>query len=249
MSKRKEVTDFIVNSIDDIIPAFKENGKMLREMLESLSDKEFDEYIKGFKREPGKDHTKPRSIIPYYLPNLSKHRLNITRLFDLHDKIGRSASQRLIMYDALTGKEYVTPHTYPIVVLPVRRQSQTVAVKSSIPSGRQPIDELTHQPIQQSKGASLTQPEIGSLAARGLDNVLYEILNVRGGNETARREFRKQVLETGSGNLDSLSGVGTIKSVDTMSIFLNGMHLGNNSNPNSRVPDDELRRIRKKSKV
>lgn len=247
MSKRKQVTDFIVKAINDIIPAYKENGVMLRDMLESLSDKEFDQYIRGFRNKPGGDYTKPRSIIPYYLPNLSKHRLNIERLFDLHEKIGRPATQRLIMSDALTGMEYLTPHEYPIVVLPVRRQSQTIAKKSSIPSGRQPIDELTHQPIQTSKGASLTQPEIGSLAARGLDSTLYELLNVRGGNETARREFRKQLLESGEGSLDSLSGVGTIKSIDTMSIFLNGMNLGNNSKLESRVPDDELRRIRRKT--
>lgn len=247
MSKRKKVTDFIVGAVNDIIPAFKDNGIMLRETLDALSDKEFDEYVRGFRNTPGADHTKPRSIIPYYLPNLSKHRLNIGRLFDLHDKIGRPARQRLIMSDALTGMEYLTPHLYPIVVLPVRRQSQTIAKKSSIPSGRQPIDELTHQPIQTSKGASLTQPEIGSLAARGLDSTLYELLNVRGGNETARREFRKQLLETGEGSLDSLSGVGTIKSVDTMSIFLNGMNLGNNSTMDSRVPEDELRRIKRKT--
>lgn len=220
---------------------------MLREMLDSLSEKEFDEFIRGFKNKPGEDHTKPRSIIPYYLPNLSKHRLNIARLYDLHEKIGRPADQQLIMDDSLTGIEYLTPHKYTIVTLPVRRQSQTIAKKSSIPSGRQPIDELTHQPIQTSKGASLTQPEIGSLAARGLDNTLYELLNVRGGNETARREFRKQLLESGEGRLDSLSGVGSIKSIDTMSIFLSGMNLGNNSMLDSRVPEDELRRIRKKT--
>lgn len=246
MSKRKKVTDFIVNAVNDIIPGYKENGRLLQEMLESLTDSEFDAYIRGFRNPPG-DLDKPRSILPYYLPNLSKHRLNIGRLFDLHDKINRSASQRLIMHDPLTNLEYVTPHTYPIVVLPVRRQSQTIAKKSSIPSGRQPIDELTHQPVQTSKGASLTQPEIGSLAARGLDNTLYELLNVRGGNEEARREFRKQLLDTGEGNLDALSNIGSIKSVDTMSIYLNGMHLGNNSNPNTKVPEDELRRIRRKT--
>lgn len=248
MTLRKQVTDFMVRAVDDIIPGYKKNGEMLREMLDSLSASEFDNYIKGFKRDPGKDHTQPRSIVPYYLPNLSKHRLSISRLFDLHEKIGRPASQRLIMYDALTGKEYVTPHAYPIVVLPIRRQSQTVAVKSSIPSGRQPIDQLTHQPIQTSKGASVTQPEIGSLAARGLDNTLYELLNVRGGNEVARREFRKQLLESGTGSLDSLSGVGTIKSIDTMSIYLNGMHLGNNSREDSHVPEEERRRIRSSNK-
>lgn len=246
MSKRKKVTDFIVKAVNDIIPGYNENGRLLQEMLESLTDSEFDAYIRGFRNPPGNEE-KPRSILPYYLPNLSKHRLNIGRLFDLHDKIGRSASQHLIMHDPLTGLEYVTPHTYPIVVLPVRRQAQTIAKKSSIPSGRQPIDELTHQPVQTSKGASLTQPEIGSLSARGLDNTLYELLNVRGGNEEARREFRKQLLDTGEGNLDSLSGVGTIKSIDTMSIYLNGMHLGNNSNPDTKVPEDELRRIRRKT--
>lgn len=247
MSKRKQVTDFIVKAVDDIIPGFRDNGRLLREMLESLSDSEFDRYIRGFANPGGVDPSKPRSIIPYYLPNLSKHRLNITRLMDLHEKIGRPSEQRLIMSDALTGMEYLTPHLYPVVVLPVRRQSQTYAKKSSIPSGRQPVDELTGQPIQTSKGASLTQPEIGSLAARQLDSTLYELLNVRGGNETARREFNQQLLNTGEARLDSLSGIGTIKSIDTMSIYLNGMHLGNNSDPNTQVPESELRRIRRKT--
>lgn len=241
--KRKKVTDWLVSAIDDIIPDSKENGKLLRGMLEGLSMTEFDSYMRNFK--PAEGVT--RSILPYYLPNLSKKRLSISRLFDLHDKIGRPASQRLVMTDAHTGLKYMTPHTYPIVVLPVRRQSQTIDKKASIPTGQQPIDEITHQPVVSSKGSSITQPEIGSLAGRELDASLYELLNVRGGNETARREFRRQLISSGSGSLESLRGMGSIKSVDSLSIYLNGMHLGNNTDPATKVPEDELRRYRKKA--
>lgn len=243
VDKRKEVTDWLVKAVDDVIPGYKKNGELLREMLDGLSLKGFESYLKNFKPDEGEK----RSILPYYLPNLSKHRLSISRLFDLHDRIGRPASQRLIMTDANTGVQYLTPHSYPIVVLPVRRQSQTIVKKASIPPGLQPIDELTHQPVQSSKGASITQPEIGSLAGRELDATLYELLSARGGNETARREFRRQLINSGAGSLNSLRGLGSIKSVDTLSIYLNGMHIGNNTDPNSKVPEDELRKYRAKT--
>ena len=240
--KRKKVTDWLVKAVDDVIPGYTTNGELLRSMLDGLSLKEFETYIKNFKPDKGSK----RSILPYYLPNLSKYRISISRLFDLHDKIGRPATQRLIMTDADTGIKYLTPHAYPIVILPVRRQSQTIVKKASIPEGQQPIDELTHQPVQTSKGASITQPEIGSLAGRNLDATLYELLNVRGGNEVARREFRRQLINSGNGSLNSVQGLGRIKSVDTLSIYLNGMHIGNNVDPDAKVPDDELRKYRTK---
>lgn len=242
--KRKKVTDWLVSAVNDVIKGYNTNGELLREMLDGLSLADFESYIRNFKVKPNSGVK--RSILAYYLPNLSKHKISIARLFDLHDKIGRPASQRLVMTDSNTGVKYLTPHLYPIVILPVRRQSQTIDKKASIPSGQQPIDELTHQPVQSSKGSSVTQPEIGSLAGRNLDATLYELLNVRGGNEVARREFRRQLINSGSGSLDSLRGIGSIKSVDTLSVYLNGMHLGNNTNPDTKVPEDELRRYRAK---
>ena len=247
MSKRKEVTDFIVKSVDTIIPGYKTNGELIRTMLDAMPLSEFEAYIKGFRRPADAPPDQVRSILPYYLPLLSKHRINIKHLFKIHDQIGRPAKQRLIMSDPVTGLEYLTPHEYPIVVLPLRRQSQTMYNKSSIPEGRHPIDDTTPQPVSTSKGSSITQPEIGSLAGRNLDDVLFEFLNVRAGNEVARREFRKQLIDSGSGSLQSVSGLGSIKSINTLSVYLNGMCLGNNADPKTKVPEDELRRIKQKN--
>lgn len=244
MDKRKKVTDFIVKAVEKIIPADKVNGKMLREFLDGMSLEAFEDYIRGFDRRLIPGEGRKRSVIPYYLPNLSKHRVNIGHMFKLMDSIGHKPEQRLVMTDPNTGLRYVTPHEYLIVDLPIRRQSQTVSKKNSIPVGTQNTDELTHQPTNQSKGSRISRPEMSSLLARGLDKTIYETMNVRGGNETARREFRRQLISTGTGSLASLRGVGSVRSLETLSVFYNCMHIGNNVLPETRVPENALPRHR-----
>ncbi len=240
-SKRQEVIDFIIKAISDIIPKDKENPTSLRAHLEGMSDSEFDTYMLGFNPDMVSTKSVKRSQIPYYIPNLSKHRVSTDRLFEIHDKLGYSADgQHLIMSDPNTGLKYLTPHTYTIVELPLRRQSQTIVKKNSIPVGTQAIDELSNQPTNQSKGSRISRPELASLLARQLDKTTHELINIRGGNEEARREFKRQLISGGSATLDSLRGLGQVKSLESLSVFYNCMHLGNNVLPETRVPKEAM---------
>lgn len=247
-AKRKKVIDFIVSSVAAVIPKDTSNPELMRKFLEDMTQTQFDSYIKGFAPEVITIGDVKRSVIPYYLPNLSKYRISTDHLFKLHDDIGISADgQRLIMTDPNTKLKYVTPHTYTIVDLPGRRQSQTVIKKNSIPVGTQAIDELSHQPTNQSKGSRISRPELSSLLARGLDKTTHELINVRGGNEEARREFRRQLISGGGASLDSLKGIGRVKSLETLSMFYNCMHIGNNVLPDTKVPKEALPDVRRQN--
>lgn len=240
MSKRKKVTDYILKSVQAVIPKDTTNRDLLSGFLEGLTDTEFEEYIKGLNPDIVMRGDTKRNNIPFYLPNLSKHRISIKHMFKLMDSIGHKPEQRLLMTDPHTGIRYVTPHEYLIVDLPIRRQSQTVSKKNSIPVGTQNTDELTHQPTNQSKGSRISRPEMSSLLARGLDKTIYETMNVRGGNEASRREFRRQLVTSGHGSLESLKGLGTVRSLETLSVFYNCMLIGNNVLPSTKVPADAL---------
>lgn len=237
-AKREQVTKFILDNIGKIIPGDKTNVTLLGEKLNGFTDAEFEAYLKRLAPAKTVEQIKARDILPFYIPNLSKQRISIARNFKIVRDLGKSLTHRLIMTDGATGVQYITPHPYPVLDLPVRRQAQTVVKKRSIPEHNQRIDDLTNQPTSQSKGSRVSAPELGSLSSRGLDNTILELIKVRGGDEAAYREMRRQLVENGECTLEQVSGLGNAKSTDTLEVFFNCMHLGNNMNPKTRVPED-----------
>lgn len=236
--KRKKVTQFILDNIAKIIPGDTTNVDLLRSKLDAFTDQQFEDYLRKLGPATTPEQIKQREILPFYVPNLGKSRISIARNFKIVRELGKSLTHRLVMTDGATGLQYVTPHPYMVVDLPVRRQAQTVVKKRSIPEHNQRIDDLTGQPTSQSKGSRVSAPELGSLSSRGLDKAIMEKIKVRGGDEAAYREMRRQIIETGECTLEQVSGLGKAKSIDTMSVFFNCMHLGNNLKPETPVPED-----------
>lgn len=236
--KRKEVTNRIVSWIDMIIPGDTTNGKLMRERLDALTDQEFEDYIRRLKPARTPEDIAQREILPFYIPNLSKNRVSIARNYEIARKLGRSLMHRLVMTDGPTGLKYVTPHEYPVYDLPVRRQAQTLIKKRSIPEHNQRVDDLTDQPTSESKGSRISAPELAALASRGLDNTIMEYDKVRGGDSAAYREMKRQLIENGECTLEQVSGLGIAKSTKTAGVLLNCMHIGNNFDPDTPVPDD-----------
>lgn len=240
-AKRKKVTDFILANIAKIIPDDKTNVELLKEKFAAMSDAEFEAYIRKLGPARTPEEISQRECLPYYVPNLGKHRISIARNYQLARDLGRSLEHRLIMTDGATGLQYVTPHPYPVYDLAVRRQAQTIPKKRSIPEHNQRIDDLTGQPTSESKGSRISAPEHVSLSSRRLDNTLLEFLKVRGGDNAAYREFKRLLTENGEVSMEQLMGLGIAKSTETAAILFNCAHIGNNINPATPVPEDALK--------
>lgn len=220
MGNRKAATAECLRWINELVP----NGQVVEDMetvLNELSDEEFDQYMELL--ESGEE------IISIAVPNLGKDKLELERLLDVGTQLGHSFFERLWLTDAKTGVTSLTPEAYLVVDLPLRRQQQLLAKKVSIPDHNRQIDELTGQPVGDSKGAALSGPELQILRSQGLDRPVLEMIKARGGDEKARRILYRQIHESGSASLEDVMQAGTrVKSTETLSTLLTAMHLKNN---------------------
>ena len=220
MGNRKAATAEALRLIDMLLPG-SDNVKLLKEQLESLTDAQFADYMA--KLASGEE------ILPLLAPNLSEHKLSVKRNLDTAEKLGHPFFHRLWLTDAASGTTYLTPIPYLVVDLPLRRQQQLLLKKIKIPADTRHLDELTGQPRDESKGSSVTFPEVQVLNAQGLDRSLEEFLKFRGGDEKARQAMERSIVQTGHANQDAIKRTPSRpKSTETLGAFLKGMHLDNN---------------------
>lgn len=220
MSDRKAATAECLKWINELVPG----GQAVKDMeavLNSLTDEEFAQYM--LLLDSGEE------ILSIAVPNLGTDKLELERLLDVGTKLGHEFFEQLWLTDAKTGVTYLTPEKYLVVDLPLRRQQQLLTEKISIPENNRHVDEMTGQVTGDSKGASLSLPELQILRSQGLDRPVLEMIKVRGGDARAFRAINREVIETGSASLDSVLGAGTrVKSTETLSTLLKGMHVKNN---------------------
>lgn len=216
---RKEVTDFICNTIDKIIPdGF--NANLTRSFLEKMTDIEFKQYLQDLK-----DEKKTLSIIA---PNGGKVKLELERNLKVAKELNIPFWQRIWLQTPDGKGHYLTQDKYLILRLPVRRQSQILTKKISIPDDDKTIDNLTNQPAGASKGAKISYPETQMLAAMGLNETLTELLKYRGGDKKGRQAMDISIHNTGGVSLKAIEPYsGRVKATETLSTYLTGMHLAN----------------------
>jgi hypothetical protein len=220
MSNRVAAIDYIVKYVNKILPN-SENGKLIRESLEALSDTDFASYMDGL--ETGEE------VVPMYVPNLSKARISIERNLEVAAELKHDFFQRLWWTDPITGTTFLTNEKYLVIDLPLRRQVQLLQKKYSIPDDNKHVDELTGQPAGVSKGSRLSFPEIQVLYAQGLDRTIEELIKYRGGDTKAFNAMNRSIVDTGGVSLDAISVNNTkVKSTQTLSTYLKAMHLANN---------------------
>lgn len=220
MGNRKAATAEAVKLINMLLPGSK-NGKLWQERLDKLTDTQFDTFMQ--KLASGEE------CLSLISPNLDDHKLDLQRNLDIATKIGHKFFQKLWLTDAASGTTYLTPKKYLVIDLPIRRQQQLLQKKIKIPVDTHHIDELTGQPRDESKGSSVTFPEVQVLAAQDATNLLEEMLKIRGGDEKGRQSMERQILQTGHASLATIKRVPSRpKSTETLSALLSGMHLKNN---------------------
>ena len=192
--KKKKILDYICKLCDTMEPSGL-NSKRYRQIIGQMNDKEFDQFMNYMKEGQWQLHI----VAPNMIVNLQNE-----DLLKACDLIGLDLFQRVWMYDKATGRKFLTDNKYMFVKLPIRRQQQFLDEKISVPDNDRTIDGLTGQVTGDSRSCSITNPEIQILAARGLNNTLQELVNIRGGNIHGYSEFRRMLEENGEGDLDML---------------------------------------------
>lgn len=226
---RKQVTDFIVNNIAMIIPGDDYNPRVTRERLERMSDSEFDQYIRSLRRPKTEEEREHQEILPFYSPIMDDTRITMDNLMLVAESVGLPLFERLWITDPQTGRCYLTPNAYPVLMMLVRRQAQMLTKKSSIPEDARSVDEMSGQVTGKSKGSKISFPEVQAQLAQNLEATLIEEIKVRGGDRQAQVEFDRQLMEYGSASLNDVTQDGQVtSSTSNTAILFRGMLIDTN---------------------
>lgn len=227
---RKAFIDQVVKDIEALAPG-SENAKIYKQALEKMPEGQFQAILKAARNATSEhpDYSQPFFILPVVQPNMEKYKITTDNNLKLAKKWGVEFFQRIWMTDRVTKQTYLTNLPYLVIDLPMTRPAQTLDKKIAIPDHNRSIDDRTDQVTGDSKGASISYPEVQILNARGLEDTILEFIKARGGDSKVGRLMDKQIKDTGSFDLDTVKDADTqAKSTETLSHILTGMHLENN---------------------
>ncbi len=211
MSKnRKAAQEFIVKYIDKITQGGP-TVNIYKTMFAGMSDKDFDKYMA--------DLESGEKFLVVVVPNFSKKRPSTENNLEIAKELGHEFFQNLYIEGKNGLPSYLTPVKYLVVDLPVRRASQSLTKKISVPDNMKVIDTLTGQPTGDSQGAKISYPELQVCAAMGLNKSMLELMKYRGGDVKGHAALRASLSNYGRAQLENLkqfsSGVESTKLVNT----------------------------------
>lgn len=218
-NNRKETENYIIKLINELLPD-KSNEPIYREFFSKLSDTAFKKFMD--------DLESGEKFLVVICPNLGKQQLSVDRNLEIAKKLGIEFFQRIWFPENGDSPSYLSPIPYMVMDLPIRRQSQMLDKKISIPEDTHTVDTFTGQPAGKSAGAKINYTELQVLSAMGLDDSISELIKMRGGDEGGYRALYMSLKQTGHVNLDVVKQYATgVESTRTLKTFLTGAHLQN----------------------
>lgn len=214
---RKKSELFIYEYIEKLLPK-SGNVNIYKKLFASMSDEQFDSFMKDL--ESGKQ------ILSIIAPNLSEFKLSTERNLAIADELGHNFFEHIWIEGKDDMPTYLTPITYMVVDLPLRRASQILIKKIRVPDDMRTVDTLTGQPTGESKGAKISYPELQVCAAMGLENTMVELMKYRGGDNKGNVAYNAMISKYGTANLKTLSNYTSgVESTKTLKTFLTCMHI------------------------
>jgi hypothetical protein len=219
MANRAGVESYILKYIDALLPG-SGNVEIYRRLFKGMSNPEFEGYMQDL--ESGK------RFLTITAPNLSGPQLNIDRNLAIARELGHDFFERIWIGAQGDVPEHLTPIKYMVIDLPLRRASQMLIKKISIPDDNHTVDAMTGQPTGASKGARISYPELQVCAAMGLESTMVELVKYRGGDQKGGVAMNTMISKYGSANIKTLSQYASgVESTKTLKTFLTAMHLRN----------------------
>ena len=220
MKNRKLVEEYLLKYIGKLENNSNVNTEIYKKYFARISDEEFDQWMKDL--ESGK------KFLTFKYPNLGKVKMNVRNNIKVCRELGYEPFQRMWV----TGKEgmepYLTPVPQLVLWLPLRRASQMIIDKISVPENKNAVDNITGQPTKSSSKAALSLTEFELIASMGLESSLVELTKVKGGDAGAFRAYNALLSQQGSASLDVVKQYGTgVEATKAKSANLTAAHLKN----------------------
>lgn len=160
-----------------------------------------------------------------------KEMILFSNIQKLAKKYGVQLEQRIIVRDPETGIRTMTPHTVTCGTIAVRKQRQMQVTKFSYAMHDYDIDDLTGQVTGDSRSTGISQPEITVLRNMGLEIMANELYNVKGGDLEALKDYKNNLITTGTANVNASLRKGTIaKVLSSVHFLFRARHIDTNFN-------------------
>ena len=217
MPNRAKAEQLILKLVNEIEPTGY-NQEQYQKLFKTMSDKTFHNYMQGLRD--------GSMTLVMFKPLYKAKGITVENNLKVAEKYGLKIFERL-RYSGVDGEpDYLSPVETMVLDLPWRKQSQTCAKKVSVPDNNKTIDQLTYQPTGASKGSKVSYPEWQVLNGMGLNAVIQEFTQMRGGDRGGFAAYNAMFMRYGNANLKTLSQFTTgVESTKTFKTYLACMHI------------------------
>jgi len=217
MTYRKQTEAYLFSFLDEVTGA-KNNTAFYKEKLGAMTDKEFDVWMKDIKS--GKEK------IIVNMPHFKDEKFDINKMKALAKKIGLKLFQKVDVYSNALEGYYRSKYEILILLLPVKRNAQTIASKMAAPKHTRTRDMLSGQAAGDSRSGGLSYTEINILSALGGDNMLKELISIRGGDVAGAMAMNNIITREGHASIKDIEPFSEgPRSKVFISTFMTGMHI------------------------
>ncbi len=215
---RTKVEKYIYTVMNEIDPSGN-NADRYKKLFESMNGTKFDQFMHNLKEGKIQLHV----IIPNNSPNITAN-----TAVDLAKKRNVPLFSKIQFNDLATGRKYFSKYPALIIPLPVRRLSQYLFHKISLPDSDSKINPITGQVIAPDKGATLSNIEIQILAGKGLKSSIIELIKLRGGDLNGYKALKYAIESDSSVSMNDIPLDNKPRSVITTNRYLHGMMIDSN---------------------
>lgn len=191
---------------------------LLKKHVEAMTDKEYDQFMDDL--ETGKTQ------LTITVPIGSNQKFTMDHIFSVADKFDHSFFEHIWIDKGDGSPVYRSNFPYFIIDAPVRRQSQHLSKKMSVPRDNTTIDHMTGQVTGPSKGSSISGPEANVAVSLGMTNNLVEMMKIRGGDARSLNAMNREFSQRGGASQEEIFKVGgKVKATQTLQTIFTCMHL------------------------
>lgn len=186
---RKEYENFIYDMMNTLDPT-EENTMIYRKKFSSMTDKEFEKWLKEFFNNEDANFT--MEAVPY------KREIELKNIKKAANKIGVPLLEKVALpFENPDGDVVWTATEVPVMYINVKRVQQMVAKKNAMSTSIEMRDSKSGQVTGDDKNARNSDVENISLIAINADETLKEMVGPRSDNLVAKAEMLKKIAKDG----------------------------------------------------